>query len=197
MGRIPSRRRFCPYRRSNGRRVVKRIRSDRYDLNPEFQRDFVWSDSKQSRLIDPASCESRCRSSTWPRRKTVGSSWLTVSSAFQTFRRFLENKLKLSFARGEEDPLHPARGKALQRSGTEVQERVEDTQLTLYILDSKAPERAKLDIFERVNSGEPSNSPADAQLPLQWKCHRFLKRCAESKPLSRCDGRVLASQNDA
>ena len=36
-----------------------------------------------------------------------------------------------------------------------LQERVEDTQLTLYILDTKAPYRAKLDIFERVNSGTP------------------------------------------
>lgn len=34
-----------------------------------------------------------------------------------------------------------------------LQERIEDTQLTLYILDAKAPERAKLDIFDRVNSG--------------------------------------------
>jgi transcriptional regulator with XRE-family HTH domain len=32
--------------------VVKRINANRYDLNPEFQRDFVWPIDKQSRLIE-------------------------------------------------------------------------------------------------------------------------------------------------
>ena len=32
--------------------VVRRIRQKRYDLNPDFQRDFIWSNHKQSRLIE-------------------------------------------------------------------------------------------------------------------------------------------------
>jgi len=32
--------------------VVRRINNNRYDLNPEFQRDFVWPNDKQSRLIE-------------------------------------------------------------------------------------------------------------------------------------------------
>lgn len=36
-----------------------------------------------------------------------------------------------------------------------LQERIEDTPLTLYILDKAAPEAARLDIFDRVNSGIP------------------------------------------
>lgn len=34
-----------------------------------------------------------------------------------------------------------------------LQNRIEDAQLILYIIDSTVPERARLDIFERVNSG--------------------------------------------
>ena len=33
------------------------------------------------------------------------------------------------------------------------QTRIEDCNLIFYIIDSKVPERARLDIFERVNGG--------------------------------------------
>ena len=50
-----------------------------------------------------------------------------------TFRRYLDNKLKLSFARAEEDPPHPLEGKLFSDLELKLQERVEDTQLyTLY-----------------------------------------------------------------
>jgi len=32
---------------------------------------------------------------------------------------------------------------------------VEDCNLIFYIIDSRAPERARLDIFEQINGGEP------------------------------------------
>src|SRR4051812_18768614 len=32
--------------------VVKRIEGDRYILDPDFQRDFVWQPQKQSKLIE-------------------------------------------------------------------------------------------------------------------------------------------------
>lgn len=35
------------------------------------------------------------------------------------------------------------------------QNRIEDTNLIIYLIDSKVPPKAQLDIFERVNSGEP------------------------------------------
>ena len=59
------------------------------------------------------------------------------------------------FHKSEDGIPHPLEGKRFKELDLKLQERIEDTQLTLYILDSKAPERAKLDIFERVNSGEP------------------------------------------
>lgn len=36
-----------------------------------------------------------------------------------------------------------------------LQNRIEDTNLILYIIDAKVPERVRLDIFERVNGGVP------------------------------------------
>jgi len=74
---------------------------------------------------------------------------------YSTFDRFLNDEFKLSFSKSEDGTTHPLEGKRFKNLDLKLQERIEDTQLTLYILDSKAPERAKLDIFERVNSGEP------------------------------------------
>lgn len=50
---------------------------------------------------------------------------------------------------------HPLNGKRFTDLPLHFQERIEDMQLTLYILDKSAPEAARLDILERVNSGIP------------------------------------------
>src|SRR5690606_15632191 len=53
------------------------------------------------------------------------------------------------------DMQHPLEGRYFRDLSVTLQERISDTPLIMYILDAKAPERARLDIFERVNSGEP------------------------------------------
>jgi hypothetical protein len=74
-----------------------------------------------------------------------------------TFKRFLGNEFKLHFPSADEDTQkpNPLEGHRFDDLQLNLRERIEDTQLTLYVLDAKAPELAKLDIFERVNSGEP------------------------------------------
>ena len=174
--------------------VVKRIRSGRYDLNPEFQRDFVWRDDKQSRLIE--SCLMRIPLPVLYVAE-AGDGRIVVVDGLQrlsTFRRFLDNELKLSFAKADEDPPHPLEGKRFSDLELKLQERVEDTQLTLYILDSKAPERAKLDIFERVNSGEPLTRQQMRNCLYNGSATRWLKRCAESIAFLDATGRSLKTK---
>ncbi len=59
--------------------------------------------------------------------------------------------------------------------------------MVLYIVDAKVPERARLDIFERVNGGVPLDAPADAKLPLHGAATRFWERkrppiCSRGRP---------------
>jgi transcriptional regulator with XRE-family HTH domain len=135
--------------------VVKRIRQGRYDLNPDFQRDFLWSIEKQSRLIE--SCTMRIPLPVFYVAEAQDGRIIVVDGLqrLSTFDRYLNNEFKLAFPKSDDAPPHPLEGKRFKDLDLKLQERIEDTQLTLYILDSKAPERAKLDIFERVNSGEP------------------------------------------
>ena len=136
--------------------VVKRIKNERFILNPDFQRDFVWSTDKQSRLIE--SCLMRIPLPVFYVAEAQDGRIIVVDGLqrLTSFYRFMNNAFSLTLdSGGEGDVKHPLSGKKHEDLNVTLQERIEDTQLTLYILDSKAPERAKLDIFERVNSGDP------------------------------------------
>ena len=131
--------------------VMRRIHKDRYILDPEYQREFLWSAEKQSKLIE--SCLMRIPLPVlYVAENSNG--LITVVDGLQrlsTFKNFLDGKLKLT-GLGHS---HPLNGKKVTDLPEYQIERIEDTQLILYILDSKAPEVAKLDIFQRVNSGVP------------------------------------------
>ena len=137
--------------------VVKRINGNRFILNPDFQRDFVWSAEKQSRLIE--SCLMRIPLPVFYVAEAKDGRIIVVDGLqrLTSFFRFFSNQFQLSGldSGAEESKKHPLAGKKYEDLHVTLQERIEDTQLTLYILDAKAPERAKLDIFERVNSGDP------------------------------------------
>lgn len=135
--------------------IVRRIRQRRYDLNPDFQRAFVWPAEKQSRLIE--SCIMRIPLPVFYVAENEDGKIIVVDGLqrLTTFDRFINNEFKLTFPKSDELPPHRLEGKYFRDLDVKHQERIEDTQLTLYILDSRAPERARLDIFERVNGGEP------------------------------------------
>lgn len=66
-----------------------------------------------------------------------------------TLLRFISGELSLNLEDRKE--LH---GKTFSQLHPRLQNRVEDCQLLFYIIDYAVPERARLDIFERVNGGE-------------------------------------------
>jgi Protein of unknown function DUF262 len=136
--------------------VVDRIERQRYILDPDFQRDFVWPVGKQSKLIE--SCIMRIPLPVFYVAEAPDGRIIVVDGLqrLTTFYRFMKNQFRLT-GLGSSDPdvQHPLEGKLFKDLSIALQERVADTALTMYILDAKAPERARLDIFERVNSGEP------------------------------------------
>ena len=163
--------------------VVKRIRANRYDLNPDFQRDFVWPIEKQSRLIE--SCLMRIPLPVFYVAEAPDGRIIVVDGLqrLSTFRRYLDNEFRLVFPEGEDEEYreNPLAGKRFKDLQLNLQERIEDTQLTLYVLDSKAPERAKLDIFERVNSGEPLTRQQMRNCLYNGPATQWLKDAADSQ----------------
>jgi Protein of unknown function DUF262 len=137
--------------------VVERIENRRYILDPDFQREFVWSAEKQSKLIE--SCVMRIPLPVFYVAEAEDGRIIVVDGLqrLTTFVRFLAGDLRLTgLSKGQATTAGSTLdGHTFSELPLNLQERVQDTQLTMYILDAKAPERARLDIFERVNSGEP------------------------------------------
>jgi hypothetical protein len=129
--------------------VVRRIDSGGFVLNPDFQRDFVWSIEKQSKLIE--SIVMRIPLPVFYLAEDSDGRTIVVDGLqrLSTFRDFLGNEVRLKLPHQES-----LNSKRFQDLSPKLQNRVEDCNLELYIIDSKVPDRAKLDIFERVNSGE-------------------------------------------
>ena len=167
--------------------VAKRIKRGRFFLDPDFQRDFVWEPSKQSKLIE--SCLMRIPLPVLYVAESPAGKIVVVDGLqrLTTFVRFLGNKLALT----ELGRDHPLNGKHFSDLPIHLQERVEDTQLTLYILDKDAPQRVRLDIFERVNSGAVLTRQQMRNAIYNGPGTRWLSNMAKEKSFLTSTGRSL------
>ncbi len=167
--------------------VVKRINRERFIMDPDFQRDFVWDPKKQSKLIE--SCVMRIPLPVlYVAQGTDGR--IVVVDGLQrltTFARFLNDKLSLT----DLGDNHPLKGKKFSQLPIALQERVEETQLILYILDKSAPQRAQLDIFERVNGGVTLSRQQMRNAIFNGPGTRWLRKMSKSKSFLSATGRSL------
>ena len=171
--------------------VVARIGRRRFILDPDFQRDFVWDPKKQSKLIE--SCVMRIPLPVLYVAEG-GDGRITVVDGLQrlgTFSRFLNDELALT-GLGKD---HPLTGKRYSELPLNLRERVEDTQLTLYILDKSAPGRAQLDIFERVNGGEALARQQMRNAIYNGAGTRWLREMSRSDAFLAATGRSLNTKN--
>lgn len=150
--------------------VIRRIDQNNYVMDPDFQRDFIWPEDKQSKLIE--SVIMRIPLPVFYLAEDDKGRMVVVDGLqrLSTFHRFVKDELRLDLPDRKE--LHDKRFSDLS---SKLQNRVEDCNLVFYIIDSKAPERARLDIFERVNSGEPLTRQQMRNSLFMGKATLFLK----------------------
>ena len=170
--------------------VVKRINRGRFFMAPDFQRDFVWDASKQSKLIE--SCIMRIPLPVLYVAEGPDGRIVVVDGLqrLTTFVRFLSDELALTGLGID----HPLNGKRFSQLSVSLQERVEDTQLILYILDKNAPQRARLDIFERVNSGSVLTRQQMRNAIYNGPGTRWLYRMATKQEFLKATGQSLNSK---
>jgi hypothetical protein len=160
--------------------IVSRIKKGRYKLDPDFQRAYVWGINQQIRLIE--SSLMRIPLPVLYVAEDAEGRIIVVDGLqrLNTFLRYINDDFSLKNI-GSDDPDDLIRDKKFSQLPIYLQERIEDTQLTLYILDSKAPERARLDIFERVNSGVPLTRQQMRNCLYSGPATKFLKEASESE----------------
>jgi hypothetical protein len=128
--------------------ILRRIEKGSFVMDPDFQRDFIWPEDKQSKLIE--SVLMRIPLPVFYLAEDDDGRMVVVDGLqrLSTLQRFLNNRLSLKLPEQKE-----LNRKGFRDLSPKLQNRVEDCNLILYVIDAKVPERARLDIFERVNGG--------------------------------------------
>ena len=180
-----------PLIRSEGRTVqdvLRRINQGRYVMDPDFQRDFIWNEIVQSKLIE--SVLMRIPLPVFYLAEDAEGRMVVVDGLqrLSTFKKYVEGGLRLRL----KDHLE-LNGKQFKELSPKLQNRIEDCNLTLYIIDAKVPERARLDIFERVNSGVALTRQQMRNSLYMGQATRFLKREANKKFFLEATGKSLRS----
>lgn len=168
--------------------VVRRMEKGQYILDPDFQREFVWDIDKQSKLIE--STIMRIPLPVFYLAEQDDGKIVVVDGLqrLTTFHRYVENKFALRGLKGSSESFN---GVHFQDLAAKFQTRIEDTNLTLYLIDSKVPEQARLDIFDRVNSGVPLSRQQMRNCLYVGDATRWLREQASSEHFLRATGGSL------
>lgn len=167
--------------------VLRRIRQGNFIMDPDFQRDFIWETDKQSKLIE--SVLMRIPLPVFYVAENEDGRMIVVDGLqrLSTFKNFVRGKLALQL------PDQPTLNrKRFEELSPKLQNRIEDCNLTFYIIDSKAPDRARLDIFERVNGGTPLTRQQMRNCLYMGQATRFLKEEAAKDLFKEATGGSLS-----
>jgi hypothetical protein len=153
--------------------VLRRIERGDYIMHPDFQRDFVWNEEKQSKLIE--SVLMRIPLPVFYFAENDDGKHVIVDGLqrITTFKRFVNNEFKLRLRESPE-----LNGKRFENLPVKLKNRIEDCNLTLYLIDAKVGERIRLDIFERVNNGVPLTRQQMRNCLFNGGATQFLKEQA-------------------
>lgn len=168
--------------------VLRRVCRGDVIMDPDFQRDFIWEAGKQSKLIE--SVIMRIPLPVFYIAENDDGKLVIVDGLqrLSTFQNFVSDRLALRLP----DRLD-LNGKRFSDLEPKFKNRIEDCNLILYVIDAKAPEQARLDIFDRVNSGVPLTRQQMRNSLYMGPATRFLKAEAEKQLFRDATGRSLNS----
>ena len=166
--------------------VLRRIEKGTFIMDPDFQRDFIWKEDKQGKLIE--SVLMRIPLPVFYLAENPKGEMVVVDGLqrLSTFQRYVNNKFALKLP--HQKALH---NKRFDDLSPKLQNRIEDCNLILYVIDAKVPIRAFLDIFERVNSGIPLTRQQMRNCLFSGQATKFLKNEASTDLFKKATGGSL------
>jgi len=144
-------------------------------LDPDFQREKVWSKRQKSELIESILMGIPLPVMYFAEDRYGNLQVIDGRQRLETFFDFMNEKFSLS-----QTPILDNKGKKFSQLEPREQTRLEDYQIIVYIIKPQTPDRIKFDIFDRVNrGGTPLNKQEMRNALYQGKATKLLKELAE------------------
>ncbi|MBF0539241.1 MAG: DUF262 domain-containing protein [Nitrospirae bacterium] len=159
--------------------IMKKVNDREINLQPDFQRNFVWDEIRQSRLIE--SILIRIPLPSFYVDAINDDEWLIVDGLqrLNTLNNFI-NKDKLTLT-GLEFLGKEIGEKKYSQLPRHLQRRLDETHLFFYIIRPETPIEAKFTIFRRLNTGGLVLTPQEIRHCLfQGKSTKLLRELASS-----------------
>lgn len=164
--------------------LLKRIEYDEIDLAPEFQRHAgIWTPKNKSRLIE--SLLIRIPLPAFYIDATNDDQWLVIDGLqrISTFKKFILDDdftlTELQFLKDLEDKRYSDLPRHYQR-------RIDETELTVYLIEPGTPSEVKYNIFERVNTGGLPLNPQELRQAINpGQAIKILKNLAKLPEFKR------------
>lgn len=159
------------------------------ELSPDFQRNFIWDDTRQSRLIESILLGLPLPSIYLSQYKDGRLTIVDGLQRIMTIRRFLNNQLKLSNL----EYLEECNGK----SYTQLKEvfsplrlrRFGQTQIMCFVIDYRSPNKLKFDLFRRLNTGgKPLNNQEIRNCLSRTELRMTLKKMVKTQAFKKATG---------
>lgn len=158
--------------------VCKWIDHGKLILHPEFQRNYVWNQNKQSLLIESLMLKIPIPAFYFDEDETGCRTVIDGMQRLTTIHRYLKGEFKL---RGLQY-LKECEKKTFEELDWKYHSRIEDTQLAINILDARCPEMVKFDVFRRINTGGVAlNAQEVRNIMAKKQTRRLLQKMVDSK----------------
>lgn len=163
--------------------LIRRIRTKALDLHPDFQRSSgIWSKAKQSRLIESLLIKIPIPSLYFD--ASNDSCWQVIDGLqrLSTIYDFVSDKFSLTHL----EFLHDLEGLKYGQLPPLYQMRIDETEITSYLVMPGTPMRVKFDIFRRINTGGVPLSQQEIRHALNMgPCTDLLKAMVETDEFKR------------